>query len=243
MRRIFLVGSSPQGIIPSLLEKEIELYKDILQGTFEDTFRSVTAKVILGMKFVKQFCPNVKYIFVSDDDTLLVPWNLFPLINDSVNNNNNSVFYFAGFIYSSSYPSRDTKSRWFVSLSEYSCSHYATYSSGMFYVFSYHTMVTLYELSQEFELIWLDDVFFGLLAQISQIPLTELPWDRYGSDCKSFFELHSVKAARNISTCHDVDLASDQSFLWNEFCQSFVSSNESKVINNLYCESLLLKRL
>lgn len=53
------------------LESENDRYHDILQGSFKDTYRNMTYKHIMALKWVLYYCPEVRYVLKSDDDTFV----------------------------------------------------------------------------------------------------------------------------------------------------------------------------
>ena len=53
------------------LESENDQYHDILQGSFKDTYRNMTYKHIMALKWVLYYCPGVHYVLKSDDDTFV----------------------------------------------------------------------------------------------------------------------------------------------------------------------------
>uniref|UniRef100_A0A915JEF8 Hexosyltransferase n=1 Tax=Romanomermis culicivorax TaxID=13658 RepID=A0A915JEF8_ROMCU len=85
MKRVFLTGVAPSGQSTNLLNYEHSKYDDILQGDFEDTYKSVSKKIYTGMRFVKLHCPSVKWILVADDDAVMLPWNVLTYFLDSSN--------------------------------------------------------------------------------------------------------------------------------------------------------------
>ena len=53
------------------LESENDRYHDLLQGSFKDTYRNMTYKHIMALKWVLYYCPGVRYVLKSDDDTFV----------------------------------------------------------------------------------------------------------------------------------------------------------------------------
>lgn len=74
---IFLVGLSNNTNVTLQVEKENNLYNDIVQGNFFDSYRNITYKHVMGLKWVSYFCNNAKFVFKTDDDIFV---DLFQLI-------------------------------------------------------------------------------------------------------------------------------------------------------------------
>ena len=47
----------------SLLAEEAAEYKDIVQGDFVDSFRNLTVKDIMFMRWMKAYCSQAKFVF------------------------------------------------------------------------------------------------------------------------------------------------------------------------------------
>jgi len=47
----------------ALLQQEVEEYHDIIQGDFHDSFRNLTIKDIMFMRWMTTYCPQTKFIF------------------------------------------------------------------------------------------------------------------------------------------------------------------------------------
>lgn len=213
MKRVFLVGKGEGQRIHPLLKEESIQFRDILQGNFTDTFRSVTTKVVLGMKFVKEHCSSVKYVIVADDDAIVLPWNVFPLLKSEDNEH-----FYAGFFVGGS-PVRDPNNRWFVPVEDYACPQYPKYALGTMFMMSYKTTVMLYEEALSYRYISMDDVFFGGLAKTLQIKATEISFSQYG-ECGSFMQSHKAASFEQLIVCHGADYRKDQVVLWGEFCHT-----------------------
>ena len=68
VRRIFLLGKSDLAVPDNdkreaLLKEEAREWGDILQGDFQDSFRNLTLKEIMFLRWIPHFCPHTKFIF------------------------------------------------------------------------------------------------------------------------------------------------------------------------------------
>ena len=67
---MFLLGNPPSSPIAQI-RKENDLYHDIVQEDFIDSYRNLTVKSIMALKWATEHCKNAKLIFKMDDDTLV----------------------------------------------------------------------------------------------------------------------------------------------------------------------------
>lgn len=233
------MGTAPSNQSTPLIEKESFIENDILQGDFEDTYHSVTRKVMMGFHFVKLHCPRVKRILVTDDDTLIIPWNLYPIIMSTVNNE--ADLFYSGFITGNNYPIRDTNSRWYVKPEEYNCTKYPFYAIGTFYALSMNTLKIFHYLSQVISLFFFEDVYFGILAKVGNISITPFPEGAVLHDnCLGLFASHSSHAVDRLVACHNMDEAHDVLKAWTEFCYS-ATTNKTTDLLLKYCSYSSMK--
>lgn len=217
---------------------ESNTFNDILQGFFEDAIIANTYKVLLGMKFVKIHCPKVKRVYVADDDSIVFPWNLYFAMKGLQQEDGR----FGGFVRELDKPVRDKSSVTYISEKDYTCSYYPPYPSSALYFFSYDTMVIMYSLAQKYRILYLDDAFFGLIAELGNIPITKL--GPLTVDCNSLLRPHSTSHQENTIACHDAIFANDQTTIWTEVCHKVVSTESVKRVNNAYClKTLTLNKI
>lgn len=76
------------------LESENDQYHDILQGSFKDTYRNMTYKHIMALKWVLYYCPGVRYVLKSDDDTFVNTPVLMRALAQVVHCNTVGLWYF-----------------------------------------------------------------------------------------------------------------------------------------------------
>lgn len=50
------------------IEKESEIYGDIVQGSFLEVYRNLTRKHIMGLTWAALYCPTASFVLKSDDD-------------------------------------------------------------------------------------------------------------------------------------------------------------------------------
>lgn len=237
-RRLFLLGSDPQNSSIPTVHLESQMYNDILQGSFDDTFKSVTKKVVLGMNFVREHCSNVQYAVVVDDDTTVAPWNLILKYLHPIWELPDGQ-YFGGFFLHGKGPVRDPNSRWYASEDDYRCNGYPPYPLGTGFFMSKCTLDDLYEAAQQQDLFGIDDVLFGGLAYELGINATKMEFSGHYAECGQLVQAHRLALTRDMVVCHGTDYPHDQVLLWSEYCHAPISDPTFEQLVVQYCKNFL----
>ena len=83
-RLVFMLGSTNN----SSLQREIELEnirtRDVVQGSFLDTYRNLTYKSVMGHLWVSEFCQEAEFVVKSDDDIYNDLYGLYKVLNTTL---------------------------------------------------------------------------------------------------------------------------------------------------------------
>ncbi|XP_074652772.1 beta-1,3-galactosyltransferase 1-like [Tubulanus polymorphus] len=162
-RLIFIVGSANDSAAQYTLQEESDVYQDIVQKDFIDTYRNLTIKSIAMVKWVRDFCPQARFLLKSDDDMFINIPLLIKHLNET--NKKHRRFYFCACQYQS-LAMRKKSDKWFVTKREYSAKYYPPYCAGSQYSMSGSIVAELYEHSRYIPFFWLEDVFLtGMLGK------------------------------------------------------------------------------
>lgn len=71
-RIVFMLGSSQNRTVSDLIELESKIYNDIVQQDFIDTYRNLTLKCIMALRWVSAYCKTPKFILKTDDDVIVI---------------------------------------------------------------------------------------------------------------------------------------------------------------------------
>ncbi|KAL3869896.1 hypothetical protein ACJMK2_042522 [Sinanodonta woodiana] len=160
---IFLIGLTNH--IPSeiIIKNEIKTHGDILKGSYMDSYRNLTIKVMHGLNWVQSFCRS-EYVLKTDDDVFVNTQGLHQMISRQSNIGRN---LYVGYVYSD--PKRlavvrNTLNKWFVSEEAYPDAHYPPYASGMGYVLSMDVVRKMVDVCKYVQLIPNEDAYVGILA-------------------------------------------------------------------------------
>lgn len=158
VRLVFLLGKPPSQLQWLLVKADIKEHGDIIVGDFIDSYRNLTLKVLLGLRWTVDHCRRVRYVMKADDDTFI---NL-PLLTTFLleRGERNSIY---GHMYLHAPVQRG--GQWAVSNSTYPLDSYPPYLSGTAYVLSQDAVESLLEASRYFPLLPVEDVYItGVLA-------------------------------------------------------------------------------
>ncbi|XP_057685904.1 UDP-GlcNAc:betaGal beta-1,3-N-acetylglucosaminyltransferase 7, like [Corythoichthys intestinalis] len=167
IKTVFLLGSPSIGKdaknLQKLIEYEDQIYGDILQWDFMDTFFNLTLKEVNFLKWFHIFCPDVEFIFKGDDDVFVNTENLLDLIGFKVEENRDAAL-FVGDTISKAIPIRNRQSKYYIPKELYD-KPYPPYVGGGGFLMSSELARRLFAVSQELELYPIDDVFLGMCLQ------------------------------------------------------------------------------
>jgi beta-1,3-galactosyltransferase 1 len=135
------------------IEYENEIYQDIVQEDFIDSYKNLTYKGIMALKWISIYCSKIKYILKVDDDIVV---NTFTLINhlkflDKNNLNKHSTILCL--LWQAMGVMRDrldryrkrkelfffcSKSKWYLSKEDFPLDKFPPYCSGSGKIFNYN---------------------------------------------------------------------------------------------------------
>ncbi len=138
-KAVFLMGQSDR--FQDKVLEEHEKFNDIVQATFQDSYRNMTYKHILGYIWTKENCGEVQYVLKSDDDQAV---DIEHLRQYFLKNyiHSEELFYLCHFLMGEK-PRRDPKNKWFVSNEEFQENVYPDYCAGWAYVTNIQTVASI----------------------------------------------------------------------------------------------------
>uniref|UniRef100_A0A8D0EG45 Hexosyltransferase n=1 Tax=Salvator merianae TaxID=96440 RepID=A0A8D0EG45_SALMN len=167
IKTLFVLGkpsnSTQRDEIQKKLEMEDELYQDLIQQDFLDTFHNLTHKLLLQFSWVNKFCPHAKFVMSADDDIFIHMPNLVTYLQHLAQIRAQNLWI--GRVHRGSPPVRDKKSKYYVPYEMYPWPAYPDYTAGAAYVISGDVAAKIYTASQTLNSsLYIDDVFMGLCA-------------------------------------------------------------------------------
>ena len=168
--RVFLLATLPpfHEVTQNALIDENKRFSDLVQGNFVESYRNLTYKHIMGLKWAMSYCKNVEYIIKSDDDILV---DLYSLVDIT----EKKKFELMGYVLTDMRPIRIKANKWYVTKSEYPSDNYPPFLSGWMYVMTYNTAKKLLSHARDFKYFWIDDLFVtGMVPQKSNLTLSNI---------------------------------------------------------------------
>ena len=166
----FLLGLPENMPDIASIDKEARLYRDILQWRFIDSYKNLSVKSLLGLRWVLKHCQNAKFIMKADDDVYLNATHILHHIMDqSTQDTFNSSNYLVGHINKKSPVLR--VGQWGISVSAYPLNTYPPYCSGAVYVMAVPSAGRLLKecaTRSELTILPVEDVFItGIMAALA----------------------------------------------------------------------------
>ncbi|XP_078578445.1 beta-1,3-galactosyltransferase 1-like isoform X2 [Branchiostoma floridae x Branchiostoma japonicum] len=160
IKTLFAVGKPGKPSIQHSLEDENMVHRDIIQEDFVDSYKNLTLKTVMCLKWASQFCPNAKFVMKADDDTFVNIFNLVKRLKFTVPGE-----FVTGYVFTNTRPVRARYDRWYVSEKEYPRETFPRYPCGFAYVMSNDVTGLIYRTSLTLKYIFLEDVFLGLCLE------------------------------------------------------------------------------
>ncbi|KAL4236090.1 Beta-1 [Mactra antiquata] len=159
---MFLIGQSSVHLTQTLLHREISRYQDIISGSYFDSYRNLTVKTMHGLDWLRRSC-SVNYVLKTDDDVYVNTQLLYKLIENCTPENE----VYIGLVTQSEerlHVIRNQDSKWFVSMEQYSLTHYPPYAVGMGYLLSMDVVTKFVSTSYHILPFANEDAYVGVLA-------------------------------------------------------------------------------
>ncbi|XP_077343801.1 UDP-GlcNAc:betaGal beta-1,3-N-acetylglucosaminyltransferase 7 isoform X1 [Lithobates pipiens] len=168
IRTLFLLGTAmkeeERANYQKLLEFENQIYGDILQWDFLDSFFNLTLKEVNFLKWMTIYCHHVPYIFKGDDDVFVSPINILDFLDG-----NKIPDLFVGDVLYKAHPIRKKDNKYYIPTSLYSKNLYPPYAGGGGFIMAGSLVTKLFKASETLELYPIDDVFLGMCLEVIKV--------------------------------------------------------------------------
>lgn len=158
---VFLVGINGDDAIEKQIQKEFELYNDVVQVDIADQYRNLTRKSIAMLQWLTDYCHNSRYYLKADDDMYV---NIRNVIHELKGRREQR--FFLCHVFRKAPPIRQKSSKWFISYDEFTGEFFPTYCSGTAYAYSSSILSNLHQSAVQKVLVSLEDVYItGVAAE------------------------------------------------------------------------------
>lgn len=180
IRRVFLmarINPAQLGydqVDQSAIEAEHLAFGDVVQGDFQEDYRNLTYKHVMGLKYAVRFCPQAQLVLKMDDDIAVDIFRLWQSAKEQLLGNATAI---VGAVMTGHErePVRDRASKWYVSKEDYPMTRYPPFLSGWAYLATMEAARRLVTHSESSPFFWIDDIYVtGLLADLSGIGRVDL---------------------------------------------------------------------
>ncbi|XP_022907519.2 beta-1,3-galactosyltransferase 1-like [Onthophagus taurus] len=163
----YLLGTPTNKTLQKKIEMEFDLYQDLIQEDFIDTYHNLTIKSVMLLKLVTTHCSHfVHYIMKSDDDVYIY----IPTLIRTLKSIKLKSKLLLGDITKRPRPFRSLESKWFTPYYLYQKKFYPNFLAGASYVMSVDVLMKLYKTALQTPIYHLEDVYItGILAEKSKI--------------------------------------------------------------------------
>lgn len=166
IRLVFVMGVVDSIRIMDMVKLESDRYNDIMQSDFKDSYRNLSFKAMVALRWIAAYCTNITYILKTDDDILVNIYLLAKQLNDLHQHNFGRQDFIMCNVWTGMRAIRDRRSKWFVPRREFPRDTYPSYCSGSAFVMSPDLAVRLLKKSLSIPFFWIDDVYVtGVLVK------------------------------------------------------------------------------
>ena len=159
---IFLIGQTIDTRTSSKLKEESLRHRDILQGSYLDSYRNLTLKVMHGLSWLSRKC-EAPYVLKTDDDCFV---NTLLLWQFLLHHNTQTTNLYAGNMVVNPNKRkviRKLNEKWSVATEDYLPEYYPMYASGSGYAMSLDVVKKTVEESQFIKPIPNEDAYIGIV--------------------------------------------------------------------------------
>ena len=165
---VFLIGYNQK--LQESIQEEMKQHSDILLGSYEDSYRNLTIKIMHGLDWVSQACPT-EYALKTDDD-VYVNTELLSKLVSNVTAKDNIYLGLVMHTLSRLQVIRQPFSKWYVSYDQYPDKYYPPYAIGLGYLLSIDVVHKVVVASQQIPPFANEDAYVGVLVdQVDVAPI------------------------------------------------------------------------
>ena len=164
-RIVFILGKPDKETYQIAINLENNQYGDIVQGTFLDTYRNLTHKALLGLRWVTENCKQAHFVLKVDDDVVINTPSLVKLLTNKYTRVNRTIYCAEVRPKGKSFIHRGGKYKVEKTQFPYMTRWPVKYCPGRFLLYTSDIIEHLLGAVNQAPFLWLDDVYVtGLLA-------------------------------------------------------------------------------
>lgn len=236
MRMVFVLGVHPdagrRSSVQKALLQEDQVYGDLIQQNFLDTFHNLTAKLILQFHWGHNYCPQARFLMSADDDIFIHMPNLVKYLQELLSRQSGAKDLWVGHVHRGAPPNRRKASKYHVPNDLYPWPSYPDYTAGAGYVVSGDVAAKIYHATLVLNSsMYIDDVFMGICAKAMGVSPQEHVY--FAGEGKAPYH-PCIYDHMITSHGHATDVRS----LWQAATDPTVYHNSRGFLGNLYCTAV-----
>ncbi|KAK7477600.1 hypothetical protein BaRGS_00031148 [Batillaria attramentaria] len=169
-RHVFLFGTTPDGAVMKRVREESRQFRDVLVSDFLDSYRNLTLKTLMGLRWAATRCRHAKFFMKVDDDVWVNTANLKAALARKGKALQQNL---GGMCRTWTTVIRDPKSKWYVSR-EYFPYEYPSYCVGFAYVGGLGVAEGIAAVSQDTPFFFMEDVYVGFCLEAAGLGIAPI---------------------------------------------------------------------
>ncbi|XP_028857764.1 lactosylceramide 1,3-N-acetyl-beta-D-glucosaminyltransferase A [Denticeps clupeoides] len=239
VRVVFALGVHPEpqqrAYVQQKLYQEDQVYRDLVQQNFKDTFHNLTLKLLLQFRWAHVNCAHADFLMSADDDIFVHMPNLVHYLQ-SLKEQGVQDFW-AGHVHRGAPPIRRKDSKYYMPYEMYQWASYPDYTAGAGYVVSRDVAAKIYQVSLSLNAsLYIDDVFMGICANAMGVSPQEHVYFS-GEGKAPYHPCIYDKMITSHGHVHDVR------YLWKAATDPEISGISSGLMGKLYCTAVKIMLL
>lgn len=162
----FVVGSTFITDFQTSLVTESEVYGDIIQGNFVDSYNNLTLKTLSMLEWVNTYCYRAHFLLKTDDDMFINVDQLLKFV-EHVWNIPRTIY---GRLAEKWEPNRNETSKYYIPYEQYYQNVFPNFTTGPAYLITEDCLHDLYQHALQRTFVKLEDVFItGIVSEALNI--------------------------------------------------------------------------
>ncbi|XP_074651949.1 beta-1,3-galactosyltransferase 5-like [Tubulanus polymorphus] len=175
---VFIFGTVKDWRDQIALVEEHEIYKDIVQQTFTDSYSTLPIKDQLAFKWVYTFCAHAQFAMIGSDEIVVDMFKLVPYLQTYALRETNPKRFLKRIAVCYLFPCctrvhRSRQYKYSASRKKYPGAAYPQYCSGTAYIAPTAVIERLLSASVDTPMFMPDDAWIGVLAEKAEISLED----------------------------------------------------------------------
>lgn len=162
---VFLFAQPSDTQIQRALTRESQIFDDIIQEDFEESYSNLTLKTVMAWKWAKTYCAHASFVMVGDDSIIVDTHKLVPYLLSEMSSETTKDHFTLCYLFPCCTRAIHGPSKYSVSVKKYPGSAYPAYCSGTAYVVSSDIITKLYLMSLDTPSFMPDDAWTGVLVE------------------------------------------------------------------------------